>query len=97
MMSQTTCAARWPACELQKPEPSLTLAKPVPVKSLSAHAMKMAELPVHAEKFMSASTVVDRKASPVLIKPCTLAKRQGSVDGPPRPCMSLHWFGLIQT
>src|SRR5216683_5693567 len=96
MTSVTTCPPPLPATEPQHPESSPNPPKPVPVKSLSSHAMKMAELPVHAEEAMIASTVLDRKASPARIRPCTLAKRQVSVDGPPRPCMSLHWSGLIQ-
>src|SRR6266851_6446458 len=98
MTRVTTCPPPWPATESQQPEasPNPKLDE-LPVKSLSSHAMKMAELPVHAEESMIAPTVLERKASPALIRPCTLAKRHGSVDGPPRPCMSLHWSGLIQT
>src|SRR6266849_2286547 len=98
MTSVTTCPPPFPRIESQQPEVS-----PKPklvgllVKSLSSHATKMTELPVHADEDMIAPTVSDRNASPVLIRPWTLAKRHGSEDAPARPCMSLHWSGLIQT
>src|SRR5258708_11950127 len=92
---------RWPppspAGESQQPLVSPKPKGPEPVKSLSSQLMKITEFPVHAWEFIIALTVELRKASPLAIKPCTLPKLQGSLDGPARPCMSLHWFGLIHT
>src|SRR5260370_3327927 len=97
MTRVATCPPPWFVHASQQPESSPNPKSPLPVKSLSSHVTKITELPVHPEEDMIAPTVPERNVSPVRIRPWMLAKRHGSGDAPARPCMSLHWSGLIQT
>ena len=67
--------------------------RPEPVKSLSSQVMKITELPFHAREVWIAATVFARNVSPVWMRPAMLLKLQS--PGVLRPCMSLHWSGLI--
>src|SRR5712671_4166313 len=96
MVSITTWPPPSPATESQQPLSSPNPPKPLPVKSDSSHAMKMTELPVQAFEFVIALTVFNRKESPAAISACTWEKSHGSSEVEARPCMSLHWSGLIQ-
>src|SRR5207302_267992 len=96
--SVTTCPPPWPGIESQQPLVSPNpKSDELPVKSLSSHAMKIAEFPVHAGDDMILPTVSERNESPVLMRSCVWLKLHWSEAGPPRPCMSWHWSGLIQT
>src|SRR5258708_33914886 len=97
MVNVTTWPPPSPAGESQQPLVSPNPKGPAPVKSLSSQVMKITEFPVQAWECIIALRVELRKASLVAIKPCTLPKLQGSLDGPARPCMSLHWSGLLHT
>src|ERR1700674_2040924 len=97
MTRAATCPPPCPATESQQPESSPKPPKPLLVNSLSSHMMKITELPFHAREEVIAPTVLERNVSPALIRLCSLLKLHGSAGVVPRPCMSWHWSGLIQT
>src|SRR4051812_7711654 len=78
-----------PGCAVQHPDVSRLPA--------SSHVTKITEPGVQLVEAMIEPTVDARKASPAAISCASSKPAQGTVPSPLMPCISWHWFGLIQT